>query len=414
MKDSVSTSIGSFLYKKRLNAYFYDTAYKLYPQLHKRWLRLSHCCDEVVVRQDTHSVVQAKYYCEDPLCPLCQAKKARSRFMDAFMAVKDFIEDYDWYLVTLTVVNPSLDQLISCYDSISYGFKKFIHSRMFKVVAGGIRSFEVTFNTNPRSNAYHTFHPHLHVLCAVKKGDRMFSTEECLKQWRKNVGDDRITQVDVRPCTGDIQKSIAEVCKYSARVDWSKVKVDDSGELLLNGLMSLAKKNTFGYFGILKPARRDINRRKKEDIRKFRQDYIAEVKNRISQIIDLSKLEGQELSSIDTPYFVVCDTFEFVSHRYVIRPLYTDYYSNILETDLPDKFKRKYIPDESAKVITSYFICGGSIAFELLDPLTYSSMTCNLVDIRPSDDPVQYFLDCIWNEDSDFSNDNEVNLNESD
>lgn len=383
MKDNASSSIGSFLYKKRLNGYFFETANTYFPEKAKRWKRLSQCCNTVAVRSDNHAVIEAKYYCHDPLCPLCQAKKARERYIDTFMATKDYIEGYDWYMVTLTIVNPTLETLLADYDKLSYGVKKLHQSKLFKNVVGGIKSFETTFNCNPNSKAYHTFHPHFHILVCVKAGDPLFTKEELLKQWQKNFGDNNISQVDITKCTGDLQKSLAEVSKYACRVDWSKVKKDDCGGLLLAGLMALAYKKTFSYFGCLRSARSDVIKRKKEDLGQFRRDYLQQ----IFILRNSDNADPQEVTSKELGYFVPCDRYIWRNGCYNLMDpkYYSDYYSNIVKTDLPDEFKKKYDYSERFAPVETYIALGDQIV------AMYTNDIPRMIDI--TDDPVQYVLE---------------------
>ena len=86
--------------------------------------------------------------------------------------------------------------------------------KLFKnAVLGYVRKLEITYNNETK-----TYHPHFHVLLAVKKNyfsNNYIKRDTWLEMWQKAKRDESITQVDVRKL--DMKKGVAEIAKYSSK-----------------------------------------------------------------------------------------------------------------------------------------------------------------------------------------------------
>ena len=113
--------------------------------------------------------------CGDKFCPNCQKLKQKQRLLRFFDAIKKVAEDYDLYHVVLTQPHCPGEKL---EDMIQLIFDKFYHLNRIlngnlKIkglnlgkygYAGSLRSFECLVKTDGH------YHPHLHVIVALKKG----------------------------------------------------------------------------------------------------------------------------------------------------------------------------------------------------------------------------------------------------
>lgn len=118
-------------------------------------------------------------------CPNCKCLNV-SRFIHEFRSVMPQLQDYDFYMLTLTVPSVPLDDyggaLDDCISKFSEKFRKFnrkfsaplltptgkvssqaLQCRYFDLV-GGIRVLEITYNEE------NGLHPHLHSILLIPKG----------------------------------------------------------------------------------------------------------------------------------------------------------------------------------------------------------------------------------------------------
>lgn len=77
----------------------------------------------------------------------------------------------------------SADELKDELDKVLYGFKKLmLKSEIKKAIKGWFRGLEITHNTDKKSQSYDTYHPHIHMILAVRKG--YFTGKEYIKHER--------------------------------------------------------------------------------------------------------------------------------------------------------------------------------------------------------------------------------------
>lgn len=158
-------------------------------------------------------------FCGNRFCPLCSWRKARK---DAFtiLILMEYLKqehNLDFIMLTLTAPNVSGENLKSEITRYNKCFRFLTRRKEFKALSKGyVRKLEVTYNAKRDD-----FHPHFHVIIAVKKS--YFTSKEYLSKkrwlalWREVMNDDSITQVDVRKVNTDDTKAISEIAKYSAK-----------------------------------------------------------------------------------------------------------------------------------------------------------------------------------------------------
>lgn len=194
--------------------------------------------------------------CGNRFCPICtwkQAKKDSIKISVMTEALK-VLEQKEFIFLTLTSPNVTGDDLRSEIDKFNAAVRKLFKRRnVAAVVKGYIRKLEVTYSNeryitadmykNPKRKGYYdrrkltigdpnisydTYNPHLHVILAVNKSyfndtSSYITQSEWLEMWKDCMGDETITQVDVRKVrdatSGKTSKTnaIKELAKYSAK-----------------------------------------------------------------------------------------------------------------------------------------------------------------------------------------------------
>ena len=188
-------------------------------------------------------------FCRDRLCPMCSWRRTYKIYAQISQIMNVIENDYAFLFLTLTIPNCSADELPQTIDNLQAGWQRLIHYKRFQTaVKGYFKALEVTRNTNRRSKSYNTYHPHFHVILAVKpsyfKNQDYIKQAEWLSMWRKAMQDDSITQVDIRRCKGKqdglegaeavkaLGSAVAEVAKYSVKSADYLGRMDKNGFLV--------------------------------------------------------------------------------------------------------------------------------------------------------------------------------------
>jgi len=165
---------------------------------------------------DKLKVYQADF-CKNRFCPMCAW---RSSVKDAMKIaiLMDYIEKEHgkaFIFVTLTAPNVKGEDLKSEIARYNQAFKNLCkRDEVARINHGYMRKLEITHNEERDD-----YHPHFHVIFAVSKGyfsgGRFLKQERWLNLWRDVMGDDTITQVDVRRAKRT--KDANEMAKYAAK-----------------------------------------------------------------------------------------------------------------------------------------------------------------------------------------------------
>lgn len=174
--------------------------------------------------------LQTADFCRDRLCPMCSWRKTLKIAGQVSSIVDVLVSDYDFLFLTLTVPNCSGSDLSRTVTRLYSAWSKLRKRKRFKdSICGYFKSLEITRNLNKRSKSYGTYHPHFHIILAVKKdyftSDKYIKRDEWLSMWRSCYGDNSITQVDVRKCFSKSKKrgykslssAVVEVAKYAVK-----------------------------------------------------------------------------------------------------------------------------------------------------------------------------------------------------
>lgn len=210
--------------------------------------RLESCAQYVEFSRaaDGQLTLHNSSFCRVRLCPMCQWRRSLKLGAQVRQVVeqanaehlKEVGAPWRWLMVTFTVRNVEGVDLGAAIDKIHRGLNNMAKSKQWRgAVKGWLRATEVTHNTNEKSAAYDTYHPHMHLLLCVPAS--YFSGKGYIRQkgwaelWGHYIGADYTPIVDVRPIKPEgggrlsdlpageqaaaMGKACAEVSKYAAK-----------------------------------------------------------------------------------------------------------------------------------------------------------------------------------------------------
>ena len=198
-------------------------------------------------------------FCRVRLCPVCNWRKSLKMFSqvseitDVLLKEKPSVR---FIFLTLTVKNPTAEDLIATLNEMNEGFKWLVQkSRNFapakilkQNLLGYLKSTEITYNSKAN-----TYHPHFHVLLELKSN--YFATgyikqSEYQSMWRQALKLDYDPQVDVRIIKNATSRTIAEMSKYPTKTaDLLKLKNENQAVdalITLHNAMRNRRLVTFG------------------------------------------------------------------------------------------------------------------------------------------------------------------------
>ena len=180
-------------------------------------------------------------FCNNRFCPICMWRKAHLDAMKISVLL-DYLErekNRAFVFATFTAPNADADGLVPLLKKFDTGFKNLMQTDDIERMNDGyVRKLEITYNGDEeitpeyyaRAQGYldrkglgvgdpnpnvDTYHPHLHCIFSVTRGyfsgGRYIKRDRWLELWRHVMGDDSITQVDVRRLVrGDTAKASGE------------------------------------------------------------------------------------------------------------------------------------------------------------------------------------------------------------
>lgn len=168
--------------------------------------------------------------CHDRLCSPCNTMRSKLLSYQLMQMISEVKKqgDFEYVFLTLTIPNVKGRDLSKAYDKIFSGFTRlFRYKRVDNMCVGAVRSLETTINLDKNSKSYFTYHPHLHVLIAVRptyfKDKTYIRQAEWVRLWKKamRVNFNPIVHIEkVKPRfdgKDGLMKAISEVAKYSVK-----------------------------------------------------------------------------------------------------------------------------------------------------------------------------------------------------
>ena len=174
-------------------------------------------------------------------------------------------QGYRYIFLTLTCRNVKLDKLSAALDALTKGFNLLSKYNDFKsAVCGWYRGTEITHNLDRDSPDFDSYHPHIHVVIAVKPS--YFTSRYYISQakwgalWQRALSVDYTPRVDVRRIHGDTAKAVCEATKYAAKSkDYIILDDWDLTVETVRGLdAALRNRRLVGFGGCLLAARRAL------------------------------------------------------------------------------------------------------------------------------------------------------------
>lgn len=218
-----------------------------------RWDEMKRCGNLLTFLQDEtreKSKLETGYFCKNRFCPGCAWRKARKEAMCISTIIQAASDDgYTPLFVTLTSVNCAGEDLDAEIRNYCKAYNHLSKLKRYKVVIGGIRKLEVTYNTEKK-----TFHPHLHLIWLVPSGywkSGYIRKSQLRRDWKSCYGDSRISQVDIRVISDNIDSAL-EMGKYASKASDYNV----SQEVFDTFYDSLQGKRIITYTGLCRELRK--------------------------------------------------------------------------------------------------------------------------------------------------------------
>lgn len=255
----------------------YTQVLKLYPNLLtvKRLEDLILCAEqlEYLVDADGNKKLYRTYFCRNRLCPMCQWRRSLKLFgqvsqITNYVSAKNAGVRY--LFITLTQKNCVGSELGTEFDKINIAFKKLVDktkrvataTKFKQSMLGYIKSTEVTYNSKTN-----TYHPHLHVIFAVKEDYFNFKSSNYISKnnwrviWADLLGVDYLPQVNVQAIKSDRQeKAVAELAKYPAKItNILDLPQQQAVQVVANLTIFCYKRRFVAFGGVLKKAKSVLN-----------------------------------------------------------------------------------------------------------------------------------------------------------
>lgn len=210
-------------------------------------------------------------FCKGRLCPMCAWRRSLATFHQLNQIVHEASkrQKMRFVFLTLTTRNVQGNDLSKTLDKLFQAWQRLSQRKAFKdVVIGWFRALEVTRNDRRFSSWYGTYHPHFHVLLAVKPS---YFTRSYIKQaewvdlWRKSLRVDFTPIVDVRAVKPKrqgqtVEAAVAESGKYAVKPDDYIIKGNqeetDEAVRVFDG--ALRSRRLVAYGGLFREIRKEL------------------------------------------------------------------------------------------------------------------------------------------------------------
>jgi len=262
-EENLQSRLGRFKKLKKYNLLLADSYKRLSKE--KKYIRVKDCGTFLEFKKFENGQVflSGANFCKDRLCPACAKRRSLKVFGQLSKVLNDLKQyNYKYLFVTLTLKNCRRCDLDVTLDLLSKGFTKFTKTKHFrnKVFCGAFRSTEIT-----RNKEQDTFHPHLHLLVAVKQNyfsinnKNYMQKEDLVKVWRRCLDIDYDPICDIR-AVKNTEKVSFEVSKYITKGSDFLYKDDEktTDELVELLSVSLHSKRFISYVGCFFKSRQKL------------------------------------------------------------------------------------------------------------------------------------------------------------
>lgn len=237
-----------------------------------RLFDLEHCGDILTFLKDAEGKKKLKTanFCRVRTCPMCQWRRSLKMFSQVRKITDKILQDdkgIKFIFGTFTVKNTDAENLENCIDNLNKKFRYLVSNsltfapakKLKRNLLGYLKAVEVTYNIKDK-----TYHPHLHVIFAVKStffGSSKYymSKKEWIELWQKALNVDYKPQIDIRVIKSGTAKAVAEVAKYPVKTaPILKLADDEAVEVLKTLTLDLHKKRFVSLGGIFKTVKQEL------------------------------------------------------------------------------------------------------------------------------------------------------------
>lgn len=237
-----------------------------------RLFDLEHCGDTLTFLQNAEGKKKLKSanFCRLRLCPMCQWRRSLKMFSQVKKITDKILENDKstrFIFGTFTIKNTDAENLETCINTLNKKFKYLVDQKktfapakkLKQNLLGYLKAVEVTYNTKDK-----TYHPHLHVIFAVKStffknSSNYMTKKEWINLWQQALGVDYKPQTDIRAIKSGTAKAVAEVAKYPVKTaPILSLNDDEAVEVLKTLTLSLHKKRFVAYGGIFKTIKQEL------------------------------------------------------------------------------------------------------------------------------------------------------------
>lgn len=237
-----------------------------------RLFDLEHCGDTLTFLQNAEGKKKLKSanFCRLRLCPMCQWRRSLKMFSQVKKITDKILENDKstrFIFGTFTIKNTDAENLETCINTLNKKFKYLVDQKktfapakkLKQNLLGYLKAVEVTYNTKDK-----TYHPHLHVIFAVKStffknSSNYMTKKEWINLWQQALGVDYKPQTDIRAIKSGTAKAVAEVAKYPVKTaPILSLPDDEAVEVLKTLTLSLNKKRFVSYGGIFKTIKQEL------------------------------------------------------------------------------------------------------------------------------------------------------------
>lgn len=187
--------------------------------------RISSCGDFLQFLSDEkieHLKLENANFCGNRFCPQCSANKSREDALQLATMIDYLKQEYGYEFIFLTLTAPNIPAYKAQEELKEYSksFERLFKTKKVKTaIKGYVRKLEMTYNS-----VRNDYHPHYHVLLAVRKSyftqsSQYISQKEWLRLWANAKKDPTIKSVDIRKfkAKDDLYKAIFEISKYISK-----------------------------------------------------------------------------------------------------------------------------------------------------------------------------------------------------
>ena len=237
-----------------------------------RLFDLEHCGDTLTFLKNAEGKKKLKTanFCRVRMCPMCQWRRSLKMFSQV-QKITDKILEQDksarFIFGTFTIKNVDAENLEACIQNLNKKIRYLVDpkktlaqaKKIKQSLLGYLKAVEVTYSVKDK-----TYHPHLHIIFAVKStffGSSKYyiSKKEWIELWQKALNVDYKPQVDIKAIKSGTAKAVAEVAKYPVKTSSILSLSDDEAiEVLKTLTLSLNKKRFVSYGGIFKTIKQEL------------------------------------------------------------------------------------------------------------------------------------------------------------